>query len=201
MAFQPAPACASATMTYRSVTGNQFWGQNVLNFRKADGTAFQQGDADDLATRLQDWHADTLSEIQSASIQLTEIYVRGLASQVDVFSVLNPNHAGTQVGEAASSKFTIALKFGTGMTGRTARGRVYQCALSESQLEGKSVTVAYAAALIDAWELLPSVIGVSYEHVVLSRWENKVKRVTALPQVITSYSLADTILDTRRKRV
>jgi len=119
-----------------------------------------------------------------------------------VFASVTPARLGTQTGDKAPGNVSFVIKFLTGLTGRSARGRVYMCGLTETQLAGDKVTTAYGDAARTVWEELAGALGgTGFEHVVLSRYTDGVLRENALPRLITSYAITDYTVDTRRLRL
>ncbi len=202
MAFQPAPACCSVSMPYIDQSDGTFIGENVLHFKRDDDTAYTYSQLGQLLTDIQGWWYDNIRVITSTDCRQANIYARGLASEADVYDTLVTAVQGTQLNDRMPANVTLALAFKSGLTGRSANGRIYMCGMAETQVEGNKVTTAYAGALLDAWDGFPGAVSAhGNTHVVLSRWSNGVKRTNALPYPVVSYVLTDTRVDTRRARM
>lgn len=202
MAFQPAPACANVSMPYYDVSDGSFVGENSLNFKRVDNTAWTEPQLAQLLTDLADWWDEMMQPIFSIDVRQGPMVAKGLANAIDVYSVRATANDGTQTGDRAPANVTIAVAFKSGLTGRSANGRVYQCGMTETQISGNYVTSPYAAALLDAWTALPDAVDPGIvQHVILSRWGEGVRREIAVPFPVLSYALTDTRVDTRRKRL
>jgi len=202
MAFQPAPGVALATLRFENNTTGDFIGVNTLYFEKDDETQYVFADLEPLADQLASWWASNMDPITSANCRLNTITVRGLANQVDVQFTGVYNNPGAQSGDLLPYNATIAISFGTGLTGRTQRGRNYICGMVESQQASSIVTTPYAEALLAAYEELPvEVEVVEQHHVVLSRWLNGNKRTNGVAFPVAQYRLVDQVMDSMRKRL
>jgi len=201
MAFQPAPACANVTIQGRSVASSLFAGENSLNFLSQAMTTVTQSQIESLVDVVADWWATNMEALCTSFTQLDKVEGRGLASQEDVYHVINPAYVGNVAGDPLPFTDTVAVSFRTGTTGRSARGRAYQWGLAEAHTNGSFLTTAFSEALITAWEALQTAVqSEGFDHVVLSRWSNGVLRENARPLAVTSYILVDDIVDTQRGR-
>lgn len=202
MAFQPAPACAQVTLRFVRAADGVFIGANTPVLHKPGGTAFTQADVDAVRDAVLAWWGTDLSPITAQAAQLASVTVRGLASSEDVISTVTSGDDGVQVGDLLPSSVTLAIAFKTGLTGRSARGRVFMCGMVESQVASNTATLAYATAARDAWAAFGLQLeSEGYDHVVLSRVSGGVKRENALPRKVTTYEFTDRRVDTMRDRL
>lgn len=203
MAFQPAPACAQAVMRYGYTTAGIFTHANVLNFRKVGGVAFTEADLEALGEILNAWDNDFLDGLRQTGYKLIDIELRGLDSAEAPYWTETVNRAGMVAGDAAPPNVAACMTLSTGLTGRSARGRTYFAGLSEVQIDNTSlvsgVVTGFNAA--GAGLLAELTSGALFDLVVLSRFTDGAKRVTANPLKVTGFSLRDGILDTQRRRI
>lgn len=202
MAFQPVPACTNAAFRFTDVSDGRFIGAWSLNFKTIDSHEPTELDLQGLRDTLKGWWSTSMDTVVSIDCQLQRLTLRNLDPEEALYLDDTPNLPGTQVGERLGSKTTLAVAFKTFFTGRSFRGRAYQVGLVETQVVQEYVTNAYAGALIAAWEQLPIALETDgvYEHVVVSRWEDGVKRLSGIATKVQSYILTDLALDVQRDR-
>lgn len=201
MAFQSVPNCAIASIR---LAGNSTVGVMTPTFTKVGGD-YTQGDIDVLAATIDSWMAShALAEV-SDGWAYTGTTVRGLENENDYIAVADDN-AGQ--GELASpptpSQVSFVVKFTTGLTGRSARGRAYWCGLAQSQLDTNENLLKLVSAnqIRAAWEDLGGlVLPTGWTHVVVSRQTAGAKRPVGIFFPVTGYSYTDRRVDTQRGRL
>lgn len=201
MAFQSVPNCAIASIRF---TGNSTVGVMTPTFTKVGGD-YSQGDVDVLAATIDAWvQSDALAYVSSQWLYAGTT-VRGLQRENDYIAYADDNAgAGEQSGNALSSQVTFAVKFGSGLTGRSARGRAFWCGLGTLMLEANEniLTTSAANGIRDAWEALGNqVLVTGWTHVIVSRVSGGTKRPTGIFFPVTQYSYTDRRVDTQRKRL
>lgn len=203
MAFQPAPACAQATLRFVGASSGVFAFANVLNFKSATDTAFTLGDLENLGDALASWWSSNIEPLMSDGISLDSIQLRGLDSQEAAYSTMTYGYQGNVVSPRLPLNVAAVLTLRTPFTGRSTRGRIYHAGLCEVQATGDTLESAFASALASAYASLPNDIedNVGAQLCVLSRFTNGVMRPTAVPYIVTSVQLRDTRLDTQRRRI
>lgn len=199
MAFQSAPDCAEAVIKH-TLSGQAI--NNVLNFRHAGGYSLSDlqnlGDAVDAA-----WDANMMPQLNTSLIY-TGVLVRGLEFEADQ-EVFVSTSAGTGSigGIVATNNVAFVLTERTGFTGRSSRGRIYLGGLASSDFTSSdTISTARAAAFVAAMEAVQALaLTEGWEHVVLSRFHNGAKRLTATALPITSYEARNLFTDSQRGRL
>ncbi len=203
MAFQPAPACAQAVMRYGYTGAGTFTHANVLNFVKTDGTAFTALQLASLGGELADWFNNHLDGVMSSGYSLLNVELRALDSAEAPYETITVNSPGVVAGDSAPPNVAACVTMTTGLTGRSARGRMYWGGLSEVQIDNFSLTPAVVTGINDACAALLTQLASDddYKLVVLSRFTGGAARPTANPLPVTEFALRDGVLDTQRRRI
>lgn len=201
MAFQAVANCAEA---YIEGLVNATTVGITPKFRHIAG-AYTQADIDDLADALDDWFSTEVLPHSPSEASYVNTHVRGLASSLDLEADNNDGAGvGASGGENMPVNVSFVIKFATGLTGRSGRGRVYHWGMAATWLATNENTmdVSVADALVAAWDALDGYISpVGWEHVLVSRYASGAPRVTPLVMAITDYLYTDLQVDTRRKRL
>jgi len=199
MAFQPAPNTVSVEFrgTY---LGEQV--ESMLHF-ELPGTPTAL-DVENIATDMNNWWAGTPFSLMSTGYIYRETYARSLhSSAAPEFTVLtNAGDPGGQVSPAMPGNVTFTIKFLTGLTGRSFRGRNYVTGIVENMCIGNAIDVAVA----DAWkegyeEIFPLATSGGYVWVVLSRVQGGVVLTNAVGAPVTNVGYSDLFLDSQRRRL
>lgn len=154
--------------------------------------------AADFATQIA---ADWLAQLP-ANVGITSIFIRDLASEFAEqceygFSAL----VGTASGEALPSLNTVAVARKSGLTGRSARGRIYWLGLSEGQVANSTIDSGVLTAIAAALNGFDAVaVAASLVPVTVSRWADGVKRATGITFPTNPWVVNDVYVDTRRSR-
>jgi len=113
------------------------------------------------------------------------------------------DEAGTLSGTGLPGNVTVSIKFGSGVSGRSNRGRMYWPGISTSQVSGNqlldSVASAFVSDVSDFFDAITTATG--YIHVITSYCHNKVWRTAAVNNEVISYLLVDKNLDSQRRRL
>lgn len=197
-AFIPAADCARMRMVYSS-NGSEV--MNVLHFRQVgayDASALVA--LNEAAKTAWETH---IKPRQTGTCQL--LYLESTAIDVDggAQDTLDVNEAGTATGEAAPNNVTQAIKFTTGFTGRSSRGRLYFIGLNKAAVSGDQVTDATIAANISAYEDFFADIqaAVDSNHVIVSYCNDGAWRTSAAVLNVTGYLSSDKNVDSQRRRL
>ena len=167
-------------------------------------TAYDQDDLDSLASVVDDWADDDLLPNLGTNASYTGVAVRGLSSSVD-FEAFNDTHAGagtSGIGAAPANAAVVATKL-TGMTGRSARGRMYWWGVpltymsSVRHISGSAIT-AYNLACDN---LRTAVVANGWTPVVISRQHNGVHLTTAVGYTMLDLIVRDNRIDSQRGRL
>jgi len=202
MAFQSVPDTAQIDVIFTlngEVVQNSFYAELTGGYALADLQAL--ADAVDLQL-LAIWQSDQPSEV---SYLRTD--VRGLADANDKVATQNLSaYVGTEATQALPNNVTFAIKKGSGLTGRSARGRIFWIGIPEGKITPANenfITSAYAAVLVtnvDAIRLTIATVGV-WVPVLVSRIENKVLRDPAITFPWVSTSNVNERVDTHKGRL
>jgi hypothetical protein len=99
------------------------------------------------------------------------------------------------------SNVTVAVKWTTGLRGRSYRGRTYHIGIPRSCVEGNLVATEYVADLKDAYQtLINRFTQTGGAMVIASRQNNSVIRETGVSTPVTAVSIEHTI-DSQRRRL
>jgi len=200
LSFQSVPNCAVCTINYL-ISGHE--AANVLNFQRAVG--YDQSDITDLAALMDDWVNDEVLPLLDNDTSYTNVHVRGL-TDINDLEADNNDSAGTggdAGGTPLPNNVTLALKFNTGLSGRSARGRMFIVGLNTTmRTSTNEVTTTHGNNWVAALEQIPSKLsGSGWEHVVISRFSEGIARVEGMAIPIIQYSYTDLRMDTMRRRM
>jgi len=176
----------------------------VLHYEASVGswgpTAF-----DDLGQYLVNWWDVHMQPLVSTGTLLQRVRMRDITSQnapIGDYSTGLPI-TGTATGQPASNNVSLSVKKNTGLAGKSFRGRLFQLGLTENHVVGNFIDSTYRTALLAAWNEALFIVGgnADYAMVLVSKYSNKAPRAAGLVTPVTSFSLADTRVDTRRDRM
>jgi len=168
------------------------------------GSAFSGTDLSDIADIFANWLVNDLDPLLSDDLEWDYVKVTDLTTQfspVFVGGTGLPDN-GDVTGVPVPNNVAAVISFQTGNRGRSFRGRNYIPAAPSSVLQTTSqFTTAFAANIAAAYGALAAALGTAgFDHVVLSRYENSVRRTTGVATRITAYN-AKTPVGTQRRRV
>lgn len=199
MAFQSVPGTAEAAVLVTSSDGKIR--QMTFFARQAGG--YTLGSLQNLANSLDSWAAIQYRPIVSNEVTYLRTEVRGLEFENDQVA---QQGAGTGVGGIAVARLpmnvSFAVKRASGLTGRSARGRVYWVGLTEAQVVADTVIVAARNSILAALNNLhASIILTGWENVVVSRYSNGVKRPVGVTFGFPGWSVTNDLTDSQRNRL
>jgi hypothetical protein len=159
------------------------------------------------------WETETRTE-RSGSTCLEEICARDLTtiSGLQVCVTHGIANCGTGLTQAMPGNVTIAIKEGTGLAGRSFRGRSYWVGLTEEMVENNVVTEPFLGNIIgDMNELSARVNALGATLVVVSKMSGSTCNVTTCKKIptprttgvttpITGYA-ANNVVDSQRRRL
>jgi len=199
MAFQPVPNTVSAEIRY-DLWGKQI--ENVLHFRYTG--AYTGANLDALSAAIDAWVVASWLPLFSTTLVYRETFVRGLTSATDVFSV-NATGAGENgaLNAGNANNMSKALKFGTGNTGRNARGRLFVPVIPQEKLVTDNyVPQEWVDDLITAIDtLIAAADAIGWTMVVVSRFLDGIKRAIGVVYPITNVSVTNLTTDSMRGRM
>ncbi len=202
MVFQPVPDTAQIDLIF-TLNGEPV--QNSFYARLVGG--YTLTDLQDLADAIDLQVAVIWQSDQPPEVSYVRTDVRGLASVNDKVATQNLSaYVGTAGSQALPNNVTFSIKKGSGLTGRSARGRIFWIGIPEGNITPSNenfITAAYAAVIVtnvDAIRLTIPTVGV-WEPVLVSRIEDKVKRDPAVTFPWVSTSNVNTRVDTHKGRL
>lgn len=200
MAFQSVPLTAEAFVQYdlQGVTvGNTFY------FRKSGG--YTQSDLEDLAADIDSWvHTEWKGRFSNQCLYVKTV-VRGLENEEDYVVENNTNSGyGTNAANPLPAQVAFAVQRISGLTGRSARGRIFVTGLSLNQVDTNEnhLTVATIVNILTALlEIASYVVTHGWIEVIVSRYHNSVKRLEAETMAVSDWTFTDATFDTQRRRL
>lgn len=157
----------------------------------------------DVAQAVRGWWNTEMKPLMAASLTLEEIVVTqwDTAEGWQEVYVESPPLAGTATGGDLPSNVAAVTTFLTGMTGRSNRGRVYNCGLTDAQVTGNTIGGAYLVAMLVAWNEFDATLeSLSCDHVVASFVTEGAPREVGVATLINNYSM-NNVIDTQRRRI
>lgn len=198
--FIPTPHVASVEFLYAlssQVAENRI---HVLGSANFDATS-----VDTLWNLCKTWWTNNMKLHVGPQCSFNRLKVKAVhASDGAVLdNIILPAQAGTKTGVQLSNNVTFAIKFSTGLAGRTARGRWYVAGVT-SDCVTNPVTAASGPAgnwVSDLLALQADLQGQGWDLCVVSFKENKVWRTQGLARPVTGIAYTDLNLDSMRRRL
>jgi len=202
MAFQAVPDTAEINMIF---TMNGVTVQNVFYAERAGG--YVQADLQALADKIDTIFAVTWVTEQPDEVFYVKTEVRGLAVENDLVVEQTAGAGqGTHIGVTLPNQVTFACKKFSGLTGRSARGRTYWIGIPGTEVQSSNENLlkqAYADQIVADVDFVRTQIPTvgTWKAVLVSRFADKVKRVTGktFPWIGTTH--VGLVLDTLRPRL
>lgn len=198
MVFVPIPNTARVELRY---TQDSQLMANV--FHVEDTTPLSVADLQTIGALFVDWW-EMLLPLVSNTVTLREISLIDQTSQNGIGILHNTGLPliGGEAGNAMPNGTSIAIKWGTGLTGRSFRGRTFHLGLVENQITTNSLVAGVATSIVAAYNALPDIFSeTAFTLVVASRYANGVPRVTGVTTPILNASLADLTVDRQWRRM
>jgi len=199
MAFQPATGIAQAE--FRMLWDGQKV-ENVLNFKSNSPLTAEALGA--LADELSDAWATHCIPLMSFNAQYESCHVRSLESLTApaTDSFVGGGAVGANPTASMPNNVSLAIKFLTGLSGKSGRGRLYIVGMPRGEVTNNVVS----ATLADAWvtalnAVFDAAAGLTWQPVVLSRRTGGAARAVAVGYAITGIGYTDRIVDSQRRRL
>jgi hypothetical protein len=112
--------------------------------------------------------------------------------------------AGTAGGSTQANNVTYAVKFQTGLAGRSQRGRIYVVGLSTTAMASPNgvVSTTAAAGFVSSYNtLIANLISAGYNLVVTSFRHDGAYRAEGQNSIITTAAVTDSYSDSMRRRL
>ena len=204
MAFQRVPNTAEISVVY------DLFGMNLVNTYHAYAAAgYNQSMLDTLAAQIDASPVVSLLADQATDIDYVRTDVRGLDQENDLTSTNNTSAAaGGAAATSCPSNIAFCVQRLSGLTGRSARGRVYIGGIPftssyQEWSDRNLLTVAAADAYVghvDGFRSTIEAIG-PWDAVIVSRYNAGSKRATGVTFTWTQTQYSDRRLDTQRRRM
>jgi len=197
--FIPFPNCAEV------VCQGEFGGTaSYLTFGVRKGSPMTTTDLEDIADLFGTWLSSNLLPELYDTMAFNSVKVTDLSDQfAPVFVGTNGLPAsGSVTGASVTNQVAAIVSFKTAQRGRSFRGRNYVGGLpAAALLTTSSLTSTFISAIQDDYDELSLALGAAgYDHVVLSRYENLVRRTTGVATRVDSY-IVRPVLGTQRRRL
>jgi len=167
-------------------------------------TAYDIDDLESLASVVDDWASDNLVNNMGTDANYAGVNVRGLSSSVDLeaFDDTNAGAGEAGVGSASANVAVVATKL-SGLTGRSARGRMYFWGIpltyfTDIRHISSAAQTAYNVACDN---LLTAINANGWTPVIISRQHNGVALSTAVGYTVLDLLVRDTRIDSQRGRL
>lgn len=201
------PAVNTARCVFRMTQNGQVV-QHVIHVQKA--TAWDQSSLTDLANLLITWWNDEYAPNAGNGLGLTGVQARDMtAEEAPAVEIGAPPLSGGDLNdEVMPGNVTLAIRFSSALSGRSRRGRAYQCGLTNAQVLSNEMILAARDAIVAGWAALKTTLdAASYTWVIASFYhgvddvtKKPIPRATALLTPVTSVS-ADSFVDSQRRRL
>jgi hypothetical protein len=176
---------------------------NVLHFLKA--SPYSESDVRNLAEEVYNQWTSIVFDFIPSGVTLVYVEATELSSENSFQYTYQPAspQSGAVNDALLPNSVTLAIKFGSGLTGRSRRGRLYLVGLGEASVTGNAIAQIAAdnlvGAVVDAIEAIEAAQQV--EHVVVSYCGDGAWRTSALVTPISSYAVVDLNVDSQRRRL
>lgn len=201
MPFQPAPDIAEVEirMTLQGVPV-----ENVLHFINTLGDPWSAPTIQALAQSALANFTTTVLTTQCTALSLRSVLAKDLSAEVapmfEAFPLVPVT--GPLTGPAMPNQNAVVLTKRSGLTGRSARGRVYHCGFTEDQVSGNFITDPYADDVNNAWQAFVEALNEDdFVMVILSRRTGGVLRPAGIAFNMTSLGLRNNRIDSQRRRM
>lgn len=181
-------------------------GETTCNiFHVDNGAPATLADLTTIAETFLDWWGTNLQSLQENSTALVAIECKALdsVSAPGIEFTDGLPIAGTNSSGALPNNVTVAVKWNTGLSGRSFRGRTYHVGLAVDQITGgaQELGVAVVSAFRDAYSaLIDALTTLGKPLVVLSLFNGGIARSNGLMTTIIN-AFVNRVLDSQRRRL
>jgi len=199
MAFQSVPNCAEAVIE-ATLGGKPIF--NVLNFFILGG--YEQADINALGAAVDQAVGDSWLPIWPTNLDYVQTHVRGLMNSIDLENVSTSNAGpGTGTGTALANNVAFCVTFRTGLTGRSARGRMYVGGIRAGY---QATPTTFTSGIATDWvaaigDVHAAAVLQGWTPVVVSRISGGIKRAEGIFNPIVSIDARNLDIDSQRGRL
>jgi len=201
MPFVPFPTTCQVELVF--VLGAQIT-ENVFHVKQ--DTDWDAAGLGSLALTFRDWWLNNIRTHVNEFMRLTRVKARGLASSSDagIEIAVSSGNAGTNTTQPMPNNAALAVKWSTGLTGRSYRGRTYHMGLSASDVYATNASIintGFQATITTAYATLLTLVNIGDQAlVVASRMADSMPRTEGVSTPIIACSVEGTI-DSQRRRL
>jgi len=209
MAFIPCVNIARVNMQFTTNDGQT--AENV--FAVQNGAAWDSVSLTALANVFISWESAAVAGVapkncRSNKVALVNVQARDLTTDTSPEVNVNPSGGpvvGTLATAAHPNGISVAVKGGTGVPGRSSRGRTFWLGLTTGQSSSDANQInsgdgSNLVALLTNLKTMVKAASAAYDLGILSLRHNKVDRVAGQFRPTTFYALTDNFLDYQRRR-
>lgn len=199
MPFVPLPNTVRAELIF-SWDGQQV--ENVYHIKTPN--LINEAELDDIRDVLYLWWSTYGNVFQSNTVNFLKFVLSDASDQYGVSKEYAPGviHTGAHGGTPPlPNNVSIAIKWNTGLRGRSYRGRTFHVGLCEGFVIGNSMEATVLAGLISQYtQLVSSLDGSGRQLVVASKFQGNAPRVTGVVTPILTVT-CDGVIDSQRRRL
>lgn len=202
MAFIECPGIAEVKIRYAA--SSVFVGENTMYFRRTDSDPISAAYLLSLMGQLQNAMVTEPNLYWSTGVQVERFDGRDLTTEAGAVATLDGDvlTAGASTGALLPANVTVAVAFKSGVAGRSYRGRNYCVGLTEAMVTGDYLISPFDARIITLYtSMADAVLGVDFEHVVLSRYHAGAPRAEGIGTPVLAWQLTDLRVDTMKSRL
>lgn len=187
--------------------------RGILNGIPVENTLYFQASEEITAALLQalvealaSWFVAHIIPRIAAGYMFKEVYAKDMSagSGLNWTATIGTGTHGTYTGDALPNNVTWAIKFLTGLAGRSHRGRNYVAGLSEAGVSNNALASLDADGFTGDYRMLlggGGIVPEEWQWGVLSRFHLGSPRVQGLFTPITGVSYTDLKVDSQRNRL
>ena len=158
-------------------------------------------DLGDIAAAFQTWWTTVINVQVPSSIRLVSITARDLTTEGGAGIEVPVNTVGGSSDPPLPNNCTVAVKWTTGLSGRSFRGRTYHVGLSRGMVVNDTVQPTPLPDLQHNYDTLRTAIGdLGFNMAVVSRFHDRAPRVTGISTPIIACTVEPTV-DSQRRRL
>lgn len=200
MVFQSCPGIAQVEAIYEEA------GQvceNVYHVTNGGSSAYTVDDLAGLENAVAGWETASAKAYRSSNTGMILTRARDLGTADGHEHQTTRNINGTDSGNVIAQNVTVALRAGTGLAGRSNRGRTFWIGLTDAHASNGEIAEVWLGNVVEAMNALITAVveGTGFELCVLSRRADKALRSVGIGIPIISYSATDTYVDSQRRRL
>lgn len=180
------------------------YGQVIENVYHVHNTVGSFGDTEMalLAAHFKGWWVSDLKPDCVNSVSLDMIRVKNLTTEtgLGIEYTTGLPILGSSVSAGAPGNVTLSVKWTTGLSGRSFRGRTYHIGLASTLITGDTVGAGFIPNLVTAYGNLIDSMLADWELVVASSYHAGAWRTTGVATPITGVSI-EPYVDSQRRRL